>query len=256
MEVYAYEMLFRAADTDHAAIQDVDSATAATVLTTFADIGLDAMVGGRTCFVNVTRDFIANDFATLLPAGRVALELTRSVAADPEVSARLAELATMGYMICIDDFVARPDSLPLLDFAQVVKFDVLDFTDDQLREQVEMLKQHPVRLAATRIEDHDRFQSCLDAGFDLFQGYFFCQPKTVSGKGIPTNRVSQMQLVAALQDPDAELEALNLAISRDLGVSYRLLRFINSAYFSLPRKVNSVYEAIVLLGQRNVRSWA
>src|SRR5690348_15002657 len=51
MEVYAYEMLFRAADTDHAAIQDVDSATAATVLTTFADIGLDAMVGGRTCFV-------------------------------------------------------------------------------------------------------------------------------------------------------------------------------------------------------------
>ena len=256
MEVYAYEMLFRAANTDHARIQDGDAATAATVLTTFADIGLDSLVGSRLCFVNVTREFIVNDFAQLLPAGRVALELDRSVAADPEVKPRLRELAALGYVICLDGFVARPDSMPLLEVAQVVKFDSLDFTDEQLREQVALLKPHPVRLAATRIEDHERFQSCVDAGFDLFQGYFFCQPKTLTGKGIPANRVALMQLVAALNDPDVELEALNLAISRDLGVSYRLLRFINSAYFSLPRKVNSVHEAIVLLGQRNVRSWA
>jgi c-di-GMP phosphodiesterase len=256
MEVYAYEMLFRAADTDHARIQDSDAATAATVLTTFADIGLDSLVGSRLCFVNVTREFITNDFAQLLPAGRVALELERSVAADPQVRPRLRELAAMGYVICLHDFVVRPDSMPLLELAQVVKFDALDFTGEQLRRQVALLKPYPVRLAAERIEDHARFQSCLEAGFDLFQGYFFCQPKTVTGKGIPANRVAQMQLVAALNDPQVQLETLNLAISRDLGVSYRLLRFINSAYFSLPRKVNSVHEAIVLLGQRNVRSWA
>jgi EAL and modified HD-GYP domain-containing signal transduction protein len=83
MEVYAYEMLFRAADTDRARINDIDAATAATVLTTFADIGLDALVGGRICFVNVTREFITNDFAQLLPAGRVALELGRSVPPTP-----------------------------------------------------------------------------------------------------------------------------------------------------------------------------
>jgi EAL and modified HD-GYP domain-containing signal transduction protein len=255
MEVEAYEMLFRASESD-GRIQDADAATAATVLTTFADIGLHSLVGGRTCFVNVTREFIANDFARLLPADRVALEVKREAAADPEAQARLAELARMGYTICLDGFVVRPDSLPLLDIAHIVKLDVLDFTDEQLREQVATLKPYPVRLAAQGIDDPARFQTCLDAGFDLFQGPFFSQPKTVAGKGIPANRESQMQLVAALQDPEGELESLDEAISRDLGVSYRLLRFVNSAYFSLPRKVNSVHEAIVLLGQRNVRSWA
>ena len=255
MEVEAYEMLFRASESD-GRIQDADAATASTVLTTFADIGLHSLVGGRTCFVNVTREFIANDFARLLPADRVALEVKREAAADPDVRERLSELAKMGYTICLVGFVARPDSMPLLEIAHIVKLDVLDFTDEQLHEQVAALRPYPVRLAAQGIDDPERFQTCLDAGFDLFQGSFFSQPKTVTGKGIPSNRVCQMQLVAALQDPEGELEGLDEAISRDLGVSYRLLRFVNSAYFSLPRKVNSVHEAIVLLGQRNVRSWA
>ncbi len=256
MEVYAYEMLFRASNTDHAAFGDVDAATASTIVTTFADIGLDALVGGRLCFVNATREFILNDFALLLPAGRVALEIGRSVAIAPDVTAKLRELVGMGYLIALDDFVARADSLPLLEIAHLAKFDVLSFTDDQLQDQVEALAPYSVKLVAEKIEDYETYERCKATGFDLFQGYFFCQPKTVTGKGIPTNRLSQMQLVAALQNPNVELEELNDVISRDLGVSYRLLRFINSAYFSLPRKVSSVKEALVLLGQRNVRSWA
>ena len=73
---------------------------------------------------------------------------------------------------------------------------------------------------------------------------------------MPAGRLAQVELVAALQNPEVELEELDAVISRDLGVSYRLLRFINSAYFSLPRRVDSVHDAIVLLGSRNVRSWA
>ena len=78
----------------------------------------------------------------------------------------------------------------------------------------------------------------------------------MTGKGVPAGRLAQVELVAVLQNPDVELEELDAVISRDLGASYRLLRFINSAYFSLPRRVDSVHDAIVLLGSCNVRSWA
>jgi c-di-GMP phosphodiesterase len=113
-----------------------------------------------------------------------------------------------------------------------------------------------VRLIASKIEDHHTFEFCKQVGFDYFQGYFFCQPKTVTGKGIPSNRLTQMRLMSVLQNPRCELEELERSITNDLGVSFRLLRWINSAYFSLPRTVNSVREALVLLGVRNVRSWA
>jgi EAL and modified HD-GYP domain-containing signal transduction protein len=111
-----------------------------------------------------------------------------------------------------------------------------------------------VKLIGERIESYEQFDRCKTAGIGYFQGYVFCQPKTVAGKVIPSNRLSQVQLIAALQNPEVTLEELDAVIIRDLGVSYRLLRWINSAYFSLPRKVNSVHEALVLLGARNVRS--
>jgi EAL and modified HD-GYP domain-containing signal transduction protein len=256
LDVRGYEILFRAGEVDMADFADSNAATAATLVATIADIGLDALVGSHLCFVNVTREFVLNDFAALLPAERVALELDRSDAADLDVQAKLRDLRRMGFTIVLDDFVVREDSAPLLALAHYVKLDALSFTVDQLVDQVGALAVHDVRLIAGRIEDHDTFEQCRGAGIDLFQGYFFCQPKTVTGKGIPANRFSHVELVAALQNPDVQLEELDRVISRDLSVSYRLLRFVNSAYFSLPRRVDSVHEAIVLLGARNVRSWA
>src|ERR671936_2816629 len=115
MEVYGYELLFRATNEDEAAtIADLNEATASTIVTTFAYIGLEALVGSRMCFVNVTREFILNDFAPLLPAGRVAFEMTREIASDPDVAVRLGELGEMGYTVVLDDYVARPDSEALL----------------------------------------------------------------------------------------------------------------------------------------------
>jgi EAL and modified HD-GYP domain-containing signal transduction protein len=244
LDVHAYELLFRAGDADHA------------VVTTFADIGLDALVAGRSGFVSVTRDFVMDGLVTLLPAGRVALELHLSDVLDSRVLSELTRLGGLGYTIVLDDFVMRDDSLPLLEVAHYVKLDVPAFTRDQLAEQVAELEPYDVELIAAGIEDHHTFEFCKEAGFDYFQGYFFCQPRTVAGHGIPPNRLSQLRMMAVLQDPDCEPDDLEHAISSDLGLSIRLLRWINSAYFLLPRKVSSVREALMLLGVRNVRSWA
>ena len=113
-----------------------------------------------------------------------------------------------------------------------------------------------VRVAVAHLDDQAAYEFCRAAGADLFQGEFFCHPKTITGRGVPTNRLAQLELLAAVENPACELEDLDAVISRDLSLSYRLLRWINSAYFSLPRTVTSVREAVVLLGLRAVRNWA
>ena len=248
LDVHAYELLFRAGDDE--------DASAGSVVTTFADIGLDALVGGRSGFVKVTRDFVMDGLVTLLPAGRVTLELHRSGGLDPELLAELRRLGELGYTIVIDDFVTGDDNLSLLEVAHYVKLDVRAHTREQLAEQVAELKPHNVKLIAARIEDHHTFEFCRETGFDYFQGYVFCRPRTVAGHGIPANRLAQMRMMAVLGDPDCDLDDIERAINNDLGLSVRLLRWINSAYFLLPRKVSSVREALMLLGVRNVRSWA
>ena len=248
LDVHAYELLFRAGD--------AEVATAETVVTSFADIGLDALVGGRSGFVSVTRDFVMHGLVTQLPAGRVALELHRADAVDAQMLAELERLGGLGYTIVLDGFVMRDDSLPLLEVADYVKLDARALSLEQLAAQVAELEPYDIELIAAGIDDHPTFELCKEAGFDYFEGDFFCRPRTVAGHGIPASRLAQMRMMAVLQDPDRELDDLERTINGDLGLSERLLRWINSAYFLLPRRVGSVREALMLLGVRNVRSWA
>jgi c-di-GMP phosphodiesterase len=75
----------------------------------------------------------------------------------------------------------------------MVKLDAQSFTDEQLHEQIQAIAAHKVKLIGERIESYEQFGRCKAAGIGYFQGYFFCQPKTVAGKGIPSNRLSQVQ---------------------------------------------------------------
>jgi c-di-GMP phosphodiesterase len=250
LETWAYELVF-----GHGGALDDRAAGATTLVATLADIGLEALVGRRAAFISVPVEFVLQGLTELMPAGRLALQLRQSVAAREDVLPALTALAAAGHPVVIDDFVARPDTLLLLEIASVVKIDVAERSEEQLTEQVRLARSSDAKLLARGV-DRGSFERCRQIGFDLFQGELLGAASTVTGRTIAVDHANQMQLLAALQDPAAQLEDLDAVISRDLGVSYRLLRWINSAAFALPRRVTSVHEAIVLLGERNVRNWA
>ena len=63
-------------------------------------------------------------------------------------------------------------------------------------------------------------------------------------------------MVAALQRPDVELSDLEQLVARDVALSFRMLRYVNSAYFGLRGDVRSIGQALALLGVDNARRWA
>jgi EAL and modified HD-GYP domain-containing signal transduction protein len=78
----------------------------------------------------------------------------------------------------------------------------------------------------------------------------------VGTRGIEANRLALLQVVAALNDPAVELEDIEQLIARDVALSFRLLRYVNSAFFGLRSEVRSIGQALALLGVENVRRWA
>ncbi len=108
---------------------------------------------------------------------------------------------------------------------------------------------------AEKLEDHADFEIAVAAGCHLFQGYFFCRPEIIEGTTVAPNKLALLKLAADVQDPAVDLDALDRVISTDVALSYRLLRYINSAYFSLRQPVSTVLQAVTLLGIDNVRSW-
>lgn len=256
LNVYAYELLFRDNDTNRAGIVDGDQATSDVIVNTFMEIGLNNIVGDRLAFINLTRSFIVDERPISLPRDRVVLELLEDIDPDEEVIAAARRFVQQGYTLALDDFIFNEALRPLVETASIIKIDVMALDKDQIREHVNELHQYPLRLLAEKVEDQAMYQYCVELGFEYFQGYFFAQPLIIQGQRLPNNRLAILNLLGKLQDPTISAKQLEDLISQDIALSFRILRYVNSASLSLPRKVESVHEAVVLVGLQNIKNWS
>jgi EAL and modified HD-GYP domain-containing signal transduction protein len=246
-----YELLYRGEgqDSPHAATSRV----AASAL---SDMGLRTATGGAPAFLNVTTEFLlAMDPLPFGPEG-VVLEIAADRVPDGPLLERLGRLRQHGYMLALDGYAGQPAAEPLLDLAALAKVEARGSGAGQLTTLVAKLRSRGVRPIANGVDSHLDHDRCTDAGFELFQGDFVCRPREIIGHSVPTASIGALRLAAGISAADTSVDELEKAISLDPGLSLRLLRFVNSAAFSLRHQVNSVRQAIALLGARTVRQWA
>ena len=229
--VFAYELLFKGTD---------GAADSADLVGVFGSMGLQDLVGNRPALVKVSEAFLHDALSLQLPADRLILEVEDGPAD------LLVALKQRGYTVAGG----------LVDVADIVHLDVARLGQQGLWQQAGQIQGLGKRLLATGVETHDEFEFCKSLGFDYYQGGFLCQPKQVTKGSVPTNRLAKLALLAELNNPDADFDGLDKLIGRDVGLSYRFLRYINSAFFSLPHKVGSIRQALVLLGISAVKKWA
>lgn len=144
----------------------------------------------------------------------------------------------------------------LLELAKIIKIDLMAITKQELVQHFKELKKYDVELLAEKIETFQEFEFCRKLGFDYFQGYFLSKPQIIKGSKLPTNRLTVLNLLSVVNNPDSDTEDLAEAINTDVATSYRLLKLINSAAFGLQRKIDSIEQGIMLLGRKQLSSWA
>jgi len=252
-KVSAYELLFR----PHGKHQWDDSGvslTANVLTSSLMDIGLDIITGNRLAYVNVDEAFLLSDIhlADLLPANRVAIELLESVPVTPETVAAVKALKSRGYTILLDDVVRAADVRPFLEHVDIIKLDIQYI--ENLEGEVQALRKYKARLLAEKVETHEQYQQCKALNFDLFQGYFFCRPDIVEGKKLPESKLAVLKALQKVLVAEA-LNEIHDVIKQDVMLSYRLLKYINSAAFGLSRNVQSIEQALSLLGLNKLRCW-
>ena len=253
--VAAYELLYRADHGEHANVVNGDQATAHVVVTSLLDIGLQHLVQNRAAFINATRELLVSDGALALPPERVVLEIVEDTRVDDELLQAVQRLAMQGYRFALDDFSYQPHWQPLIELAQVVKLDVLALSPGQLEEHVALLRRYDLKILAEKVETDEQFEFLNDLGCDYFQGYFFARPNIVVGSRLPGNKLAALRLLALVQDPETSVAEVTELIAQDPSLSYRLVRFVNSAAVGLPATVTSVQRAVAYLGMDAIRRW-
>lgn len=255
-EVVAYELLFRsgvdACEFDH---PDPAVASAKVIGDAFLVVGFDTITRGAGAFVNATREILLRDYATLLPPERTTIEIVETVEADQEVLEACRRHRAAGYRLALDNFVPGDPRSPLLDLVDLVKVNFREVPSGGRAEAVRLCAPSGKRLVAERVETWEEFEWARSNGYSLFQGFFFSRPTTVASKDVPAFKLHLVETLKEVFRPELDYARIEDLIKRDMALTYKFLRFINSSAFGWQARIESIRHALALLGENEIRKW-
>jgi EAL and modified HD-GYP domain-containing signal transduction protein len=256
LETIAYEILFRSSYENAMPEIDGDKASSHVLTSTYLNFGIEDLTGGKNAFINFTENLILRQIPLIFPKESIVVEILENVPPTKQLIEECTSLKKDGYKIALDDFIYRPALAPLVELADIIKFDFRQTPADQISDFILRLKKEGKTILAEKVETEAEFNKAFDMGFDLFQGYFFCVPEIIKGQDIPANKVQLLHIIAEINKPDAEMHKIAELIQHDVGLSYKILRYINSAYYRRLEKISSIKDAAVLIGLEELKKLA
>ncbi|RJG15424.1 EAL and HDOD domain-containing protein [Massilia cavernae] len=252
--LHGYELLFRSAPLGPAAIDTELSATAA-VIAHAAQLGIDKVIGDGKGFLNVDAAVLDSDIFVFLPRENLVLEIAASVKATPELAGRIAALASHGFRFALSDVVSETaDVQQLLPMTEYVKFSLRDSAPAALAALAPRFKAAGKKLVAEKVETHAEFDACLGLGFDFFQGYYFARPSVIGGRKLSPAQVAVLALMQLVVS-DADNIAIERAVKKEVTLALNLLRLVNTPAVGIRHRIDSVSQAVTILGRRQLQRW-
>lgn len=253
--VYGYELLFRSSTENHYQCSDPRFASSHTISRALHWVGLNGVVGGKKAFINFTTQLLQEELYCILPKDRVVLELLETAATDEESLRACRKAKDAGYVLALDDVTKPSDIGPLLDIVDYIKLDIRAIPFDDRPGIIAQLLPSGRTLLAEKVETREELLQATDCGCHLMQGYFFCKPELMVGKGLAGSQLVYMEFLRELNRPQLNYEALEQIIKRDGALSFKLLRMLNSAAMGIRNPITSIKHALVMLGEKAVRKW-
>lgn len=253
--VQAYDLLYRSTEQARLKAQADGAATVHLMLESLLDVGLEQLAEHRTAFIEADRQMLFAQQLRHLPTDRVVLALRAAQDFDDELVEAVRALAQQGYRFAIDDCPDDPLWPELLELAHVVRLDLAQLTPKQLVARLGALREADIRLLVEHVGSDAEFASLREAGCDYFQGRFFVRPNVVRGAGLPNNKLASLRLLSLVQDAETSIQQVAELVTQDPSLSYRLIRFVNSAAVGLPTRATSVHRAVAYLGMEAIRRW-
>jgi EAL and modified HD-GYP domain-containing signal transduction protein len=258
-DIFAYELLYRNSRDNFFPGVDSDTATIGLLVNTFLSIGIEKVAGKRVAFINFSGELLAQDIFTSLKPDRIVIEILENVEITPSLLTKMRLLKAEGFKLALDDFILQEQYMvhtELFDIVDIVKVDYINTTVAQRLEIETFIKKYPdISLLAEKIETEQQYKEAEKVGYKLFQGYFFAKPEIISGIEIPSNIGLHFQIIELFNEESPCIDEIANLIMHDMSLSYKLLRFINTLGFGIPKRISSIKQAIVTIGLQETNKW-
>ena len=254
-QVYAYEFLYQKDDANTFSGKNPDKLASNAILNSFDLLGIQNLTGGKKAFVNLSGPLLRQGVATLFSRDLLTVEILEDIYPDEEIIESCKQLKENGYLLVFNDFVFREGYEPLAELADIVK---IDFITSDNKEKIEIgkkLTNNRIKFLAEKIETKADFEHAKEWGCTYFQGFFFSIPEVLSVHDIQPLKFQYLRLIKEVNEKEIDFEHISDIVSKDVSLSYKILKLINSAAFGFRNRITSVRQALVILGTREVRKW-
>ncbi len=253
LKTFGYELLFRNSLDNLFPEIDGDTASSTVLSNSFLCMGIEKLTGGKKAFINFTRNLLLKQVPCLFSPKILLSELLETLEPDEELIAAIAQMSKKGCHFALDDFIFHEKYEPLMRFAEIIKIDIQQTPLSEAKQLMDRLTGRPIKFLAEKVENKEEYTEALEIGFSYFQGYFFSKPEIIKRRGIAPFKIRLLQIIGELNRADTDVDRIENLIKSDVSLSYRLLQYMNSAFFNLPNKVTSLKSAIVFLGLTEIR---
>jgi EAL and modified HD-GYP domain-containing signal transduction protein len=255
-QLHGYELLYRS-DRANNEFDGTESAAATkqVISSTLLSFGMENVLCGKKAFLNFDLRLLSDGMYLSLPRQATVIEILESVDPTPELISLCRNIHAEGYTIALDDFVASPQFEPLTQLAHLIK---VDMRATPRVEQERLLRTYGPRgiaLLAEKVETYEEFEWARTAGYDFFQGYFFARPSIIQSQQVPAAKLNCLRLLSEMQRPELDFKRLEALIRVDVALTYKLLRYVNSALFGRHEEIQAIERALMIVGSANIRRW-
>jgi c-di-GMP-related signal transduction protein len=257
-EIYSYELLYRNNNNNGFPNIDGDVATADVIINSFINIGIDELANGKPCFINFTEKLLRSKIPTYFRPNQIVVEILESVAIDLSLLDICKELKAKGYKIALDDFVLQldnPYTLQIMEYIDIIKVDYRESTVQMRKAIEEIAFKYKIKLLAEKVETLEEFELAVNDGYEYFQGYFFSKPSIISSNDVPDYFQNYLIIINHLSTNEPDLIYITQLIEQDLSLSYKLLKLIHSPAYRPVSRINSIKQAIIRLGFKELKKW-
>jgi len=251
--VIAYELLFRSGCENTYNSIDGNEATLNVIANS---VYFNTITDNKKAFINFTEKLIKEEIATILPCENVVIEILENIEPTDEILNACKKLKKQGYTLALDDFVFDKKYNKLIEIIDIIKVDFIITRGYDRKKIFDLLKiNKKIKFLAEKVETIEEYNEAMYYGYEYFQGYYFSKPTVLTAKSIPTNKYAGLEILKLINHKDFDYSDLETLILEDVGLSYKIIKLINSSAYSLRNKVNSIRYAITFLGEKEIIKW-
>jgi EAL and modified HD-GYP domain-containing signal transduction protein len=253
-ELIGYELLFRDGVDNVFPDIDGDEATTRLIEGSQFNFGLEDLTNNKPAYINFTLETLLKGYPTLLGKDTIVVEILETIQPGKRLLAIVKDLKDKGYTIALDDYMHQPVWRHFYPYVDIIKIDFLTCDLDTIKTVISELKQHThIKLLAEKVETYEMYSLALELGFDYFQGFFFSKPEMVQSKALPPSEMALAELLYETSSVEIDLKKITDVFERDVNLSYKLLRYSNSAAFARRAEISTIKQALVVLGANEIK---